>query len=218
MKKSGILNAGLLGELAKLRHTDKLVICDAGFPIPAGANTVDVSLVAGIPDFPQVLRAVLDEMIFESYVVFDNMREKNPEYYENLVKTFEKQESREVPFKEFVELSKEAKLFIRTGENEFIAAGVGAWVSFRTGGDRKCCLASCEELYGGEVVQVLNGDETAHDNLLFLRGRLYQQDAVAPDGETIPAALYGLSSQRRFRKDAQARFKVSGIYRIKLLP
>lgn len=109
-------------------------------------------------------------------------------------------------------------LFIRTGENEFIAAGVGAWVSFRTGGDRKCCLASCEELYGGEVVQVLNGDETAHDNLLFLRGRLYQQDAVAPDGETIPAALYGLSSQRRFRKDAQARFKVSGIYRIKLLP
>ena len=116
MKKSGILNAGLLGELAKLRHTDKLVICDAGYPVPAGANVVDVSLVAGVPDFPQVLRAVLGEMIFEAYTVFDNMEEKNPEYYSWLTGIFKEQDHREVPFKEFTELAKEAKLFVRTGE------------------------------------------------------------------------------------------------------
>ena len=34
MKKTGILNAELAYELTKLRHTDKMVICDAGYPIP----------------------------------------------------------------------------------------------------------------------------------------------------------------------------------------
>ena len=51
MKKKGILNAQLLGELAKLRHTDKLVICDAGYPIPKDGNVVDVSLTEGVPSF-----------------------------------------------------------------------------------------------------------------------------------------------------------------------
>lgn len=116
MKKSGILNAQLLCELTKLRHQDKLVICDAGFPIPMGANVVDVSLVAGVPDFRQTLQAVVGELIFEEYVIFNSMKEKNPEYYELVTHLFVNQSSREVSMAEFVELSKEVKLFIRTGE------------------------------------------------------------------------------------------------------
>jgi hypothetical protein len=103
-------------------------------------------------------------------------------------------------------------IIIRTGVDEYVIAGVGAWITF--GPNRK--IAFCEELRGGEVVQVLNGDETAHHNMLNLRGRLYLQDSVAPDGTVIPAPMYELSYQRRFRKDAQARFKVSGIYKVKL--
>ena len=116
MKKTGILNAQLLCELTKLRHQDKLVICDAGFPIPAGSNVVDISLVAGLPDFQQTLKAVVNELIFEEYVVFSVMQEKNPEYYQLLKRLFIKQNSREVTMPEFIELAKEAKLFIRTGE------------------------------------------------------------------------------------------------------
>lgn len=116
MKKTGILNAQLMYELTKLRHLDKLVICDAGFPIPKGAVVVDVSLTAGIPTFMQTLKAVLNELIFEEYIIFDFMKQYNEEYYEELQKIFTNQKSLEISMQDFVEASKEAKLFIRTGE------------------------------------------------------------------------------------------------------
>lgn len=116
MKKAGILNAQLICELTKLRHEDKFVICDAGFPIPNGANVVDVSLIAGIPDFIQVLKAVLNELIVEEYMIFDFMKDYNKEYYTQLHNFFKTQKYSEVSMQEFIECSKEAKLFIRTGE------------------------------------------------------------------------------------------------------
>ncbi len=118
MKKTGILNAQLIGELAKIRHQDKLVICDIGFPIPKGAVVVDVSLVEGIPTFMQVLKAVLNEIIVEDYTVFDFMKQYNTEYYDQIQEFFVNQTHSEVSMPEFIELSKEAKLFIRTGEGK----------------------------------------------------------------------------------------------------
>lgn len=116
MKKGGLLNAQLMFELTKLRHCDKVVICDAGFPIPEGKTVVDVSLVAGIPSFMQVLKACLNEIIVEDYVIFDFMKEYNQETYDALQAMFVKQTHREVSMPEFVELSREAKLFVRTAE------------------------------------------------------------------------------------------------------
>lgn len=116
MKKSGILNAQLLYQLTKLRHQDKMVICDAGFPIPVGAEIVDVSLVAGIPDFLQVLKAVTDELIFEEYVIFTAMKERNPRYYQVITQGFLYQKSSEVTMEEFIQRAADAKLFVRTGE------------------------------------------------------------------------------------------------------
>ena len=116
MKKTGILNAQLLCELTKLRHKDKLVISDAGFPLAAEADVVDISLVAGLPNFLQTLQAVVNELIFEEYVVFDVMAEKNPAYYQVLQNLFREQAHREVSMDAFRELSADAKLFIRTGE------------------------------------------------------------------------------------------------------
>lgn len=116
MKKTGILNAELMGELTKVRHKDKLVICDAGFPIPKGANVVDVSLVAGIPSMLQALKAVLNEIIVEDYTVFDAMKEANPEYYNFLTGIFKAQNYHEADMAEFIAQAQEAKLFIRTGE------------------------------------------------------------------------------------------------------
>lgn len=107
MKKSGVLNANLMYELTKLRHLDKLVICDAGFPIPKGATVVDVSLVAGIPTFMQTLKAVLNEMIFEEYIIFDFMKVHNKEYYDEVKEIFVNQKSSEISMEDFIEVSKE---------------------------------------------------------------------------------------------------------------
>ena len=116
MKKSGILNAALLCELTKLRHMDKLVLCDAGYPIPQGANWVDVSLTAGIPTLMQTLRAVLNEFVFEEYTVFDMMKQYNPTYFEQIQSLMTKQKHGELSMDAFLERAKDAKLFVRTGE------------------------------------------------------------------------------------------------------
>ena len=116
MKKTGILNADLAGELTRLRHLDRFVICDAGFPIPKDSNVVDVSLIAGIPTMMQVLKAVLNELIVEEYIIFDRMESANPEYFHEIKGFFVNQAHSEVSMPEFIELAKDAKLFIRTGE------------------------------------------------------------------------------------------------------
>lgn len=106
-------------------------------------------------------------------------------------------------------------MIIQTGDNEFIVAGVGAWISF-SGGEGIAKLDWCEEIRDGKVWQVINGDETGHHNMLYLRGRLFLDDFTSPDGSVVPAPMYSLSHQRRFLKGAHNRFKVSGIYRIRL--
>jgi D-ribose pyranase len=58
MLKSGILNPQVLSLLARVRHTNALVIADAGFPSWRDLETIDLSLVADIPTVLQVLAAI----------------------------------------------------------------------------------------------------------------------------------------------------------------
>ena len=95
-------------------------------------------------------------------------------------------------------------------------AGVGAWIDFSSIPGEECKISVCEELTEGKVSQILNGDETGHHNMLYLRGRLHLGNYTAPDGVVNPAPDYGLSYQRRFWSSTYERFKTSGIYRVKL--
>ena len=52
MKRSGIINGRLAGSLASLGHTDHVVVCDAGLPIPPGPEVVDLALRFGVPQLP----------------------------------------------------------------------------------------------------------------------------------------------------------------------
>lgn len=58
MLKTGILNPQLNALLARVRHTNTLVIADRGFPFWPGVETVDLALVDDVPTVLQVLRAV----------------------------------------------------------------------------------------------------------------------------------------------------------------
>ena len=58
MIKSGILNPCVLALLARVRHTNTLVIADRGFPSWRNLETIDLSLVDDIPTVLQVLAAV----------------------------------------------------------------------------------------------------------------------------------------------------------------
>ena len=58
MIRTGILNPQILALIARVRHTNLLVIADRGFPFWPGLETVDISLVDGLPTVLQVFQAV----------------------------------------------------------------------------------------------------------------------------------------------------------------
>jgi D-ribose pyranase len=53
-----ILNPQLLSLLARVRHTNSLVIADRGFPFWPEIETVDISLIDDVPTVLQVLNAI----------------------------------------------------------------------------------------------------------------------------------------------------------------
>ncbi|MBC8096142.1 MAG: transport protein RbsD/FucU [Akkermansiaceae bacterium] len=58
MLKTGILNPHLLSLLARVRHTNTIVISDRGFPFWPQMETVDISLVDNLPSVLDVVRAL----------------------------------------------------------------------------------------------------------------------------------------------------------------
>jgi D-ribose pyranase len=58
MINSGILNPRLLALLARIRHTNALVIADRGFPFWPQIETVDVSVMDDLPTVLQLIAAV----------------------------------------------------------------------------------------------------------------------------------------------------------------
>jgi D-ribose pyranase len=63
MLKTGILNPQLNSLLARVRHTNTLVIADRGFPFWPMIETVDLALVDGIPGVLDVVRALRSNFV-----------------------------------------------------------------------------------------------------------------------------------------------------------
>jgi D-ribose pyranase len=75
----GILNPHVLGLLARVRHTNTLVIADRGFPSWPGVETVDLSLIDDIPTVLQVLAAVRrNHVITAAYQAEEFLRANDP--------------------------------------------------------------------------------------------------------------------------------------------
>ncbi|HRI12331.1 MAG TPA: RbsD/FucU domain-containing protein [Verrucomicrobiota bacterium] len=80
MLQVGLLNPHLLSLLARIRHTNTLVIADAMFPSWPGIETVDLSLIGGVPTVPQVLSAVLaDWKAGSAWMAEEFLANNNPE-------------------------------------------------------------------------------------------------------------------------------------------
>ena len=127
MKKRGILNAELAGALARLGHTDVVLLADCGMPIPRGVPVIDLALVHGIPRFEQVLDALLDEMVFQACVAAEEAKTAPAGVL--LAERFDEIEF--ISHAELKNFSATAKLFIRTGEaTPFANAALVCGVSF----------------------------------------------------------------------------------------
>ncbi|CUZ41160.1 D-ribose pyranase [Serratia marcescens] len=85
MKKGVLLNSDVSAVIARLGHTDQLTLCDAGLPIPAAAQRIDLALTQGVPTFMQVFAAVTQEMQVESAILAEEIVKQNPSLHEALL-------------------------------------------------------------------------------------------------------------------------------------
>ncbi len=129
MKKIGIINQPIAAVIAGLGHTDTLVIADAGLPIPAETQRIDLALTKGIPTFLDTLRIVLGEMQVERAIVAEEMLKVSPQVYQAVKALLGNVPIETVPHAAFKEQTHAARAVIRTGEftpyaNIILMAGV----------------------------------------------------------------------------------------------
>ena len=117
MLKSGILNPHLLSLLARVRHTNTLVIADRGFPSWPGLETIDLSLVDDVPRVRQVLAALRANFIVGAAFMAEEF------HAENLVSVLQEYQDLLAPAKiefephvEFKRRVPQAVGLIRTGD------------------------------------------------------------------------------------------------------
>jgi D-ribose pyranase len=129
MKKIGTLNQPLSGMIAGLGHMDQLVIADAGLPIPAGPERIDLALKEGVPSFADALEVISGEMQVESAVVADEMVSTSPHIFQQLGDLLPGISIMTVPHEEFKKMTTDSRAVVRTGEftpyaNIILNAGV----------------------------------------------------------------------------------------------
>lgn len=116
MKKTGLLNQPLSNVIAGLGHMDTLCICDAGLPIPSNTARIDLAVSRGIPDFLDVLDAVLSEMQIEGAIIAEELVTAIPQVYNTILERLQGIDVQTISHTDFKLRICETKAVIRTGE------------------------------------------------------------------------------------------------------
>ena len=73
----GILNPQINSLICKVRHTNTIVIADRGFPFWPEIETIDITLVDGIPTVRQVLEALSPNFMMGKAFMAEEFRQNN---------------------------------------------------------------------------------------------------------------------------------------------
>ena len=117
MKRFGHLNRDISRILARMGHTDGLVIADCGLPIPHRVECIDVSLALGDPGFVRVFDSILADFQAERAVFAKEALECNV-FVAERASSLERSQVRVefVLHERLKELTHHARAVIRTGE------------------------------------------------------------------------------------------------------
>jgi len=131
MRKSGILNAKLMEIITSMGHTDKLVICDAGLPIPREALKIDLALIKNVPRFTDTLEAILGELQVDKVILAKEMEIESNNLYQEVTKLLSGISMEKISHENFKDYYNSTGniIFVRTGEvtsfaNIILVAGV----------------------------------------------------------------------------------------------
>ncbi len=131
MKETGLLNIEISDAIAHLGHMDEIIICDAGFPIPAGVRTIDLALKVNQPTTLEVLTEILQHFSVEKIVLAEETQKHSPSMFARLTGLFDKSVAVEtIPHSTFKQRSRGVKAIVRTGDftayaNLLLVSGAG---------------------------------------------------------------------------------------------
>lgn len=137
MKKGTLLHADISALIARLGHTDSITLADAGLPIPAGPQRIDLALTPGTPDLLTVAKVVTQEMQVERATLAEEIRQHNGALHQQLLALIDALQQQQgnsiaidyVSHEQFKQLTRDSKGVIRSGEcspyaNILLRAGV----------------------------------------------------------------------------------------------
>lgn len=137
MKRGKLLNAPLSALVAQMGHTDEITVCDAGLPIPAGPERIDLALTAGTPSLQVVLAALLTDLVVEKVIMASEIKLISPQAHQALLDQIEEHaraQGKPIAIEyclheAFKSRSRQSKAIVRSGEvtpyaNLILCAGV----------------------------------------------------------------------------------------------
>lgn len=131
MRSTGTLNAQLSRVISEIGHTDRLVVTDAGLPIPDGVERIDLAVRAGLPAFLDLLDTVLAEMSVEGALLSEEIKQASPAMLAEIQERLAERQVQPsfVPHTEFKAATSTARAAVRSGEftpyaNVLLTAGV----------------------------------------------------------------------------------------------
>jgi D-ribose pyranase len=117
MKKIGVINSEISQVLARMGHTDTIVIADCGLPIPDQVKRIDLAFEIGKPSFFELLNVVLKELEVEKVTLASEIQQQNMSLWNQIEPVFVKQKKSFISHDQFKLACHQAKAVIRTGEN-----------------------------------------------------------------------------------------------------
>lgn len=116
MRKGRLLNSEIVATLARLGHTDQMVIADAGLPIPEQVKRIDLALKKGVPGFLETLEVLICDMVIEKAILADEIKENNKEILDAILVLLGEIPVEYVSHETFKSITDNSKAIIRTGE------------------------------------------------------------------------------------------------------
>ncbi len=118
MTETGFLNRDVAAQLAKLGHTDMLLIADAGLAIPNDTTVIDLSLDVNVPTAVEVLKVLLRHFSVEKVVLSQATVDVSPSRQKEFMDCFEPGMPLEIVPHPVLrdEMTRQVKFAIRTGD------------------------------------------------------------------------------------------------------
>ncbi len=131
MKEVGIVNRELARVLSEQGHGDLLMVVDAGFAIPKGADVVDISLSENCPMVIDTLQELKKFFSVEKLIFANDTQSVSPSLFNHIRQLFgEEMPVEMVTHPQIKEMSHKVKAVIRTGDftayaNVILVSGAG---------------------------------------------------------------------------------------------